>query len=402
MHAVAHSGAVPGAALHGIVSALRVAVLAVALGAPLAALAIEPVTVEVEGVVELDASNASTARDRAFQAALLEAVLEVVGRYVPAARLELDRERFREALAPVAAAAILTYRVHSDSGARVSASDLVSREYAVRLTASVDAAQVRAQLQSLRLVADSRERPSVVLLVRPDRSAPARDSSLVGLEDSVKQRLAAEGFVIVEPALRRGGLHAASAVGFARALGADVGVDISARWRERGVGTRVLGGTLALEVRALRVEDGFEVAIARFEAPAYHDDPAEAQVRAAEALQGQLADNLLLQLERNWEALADPGRPIRVVLSSVTSLWQAERVSDALAGPLRAESVSIAALAPRVVELRVEAPLSPGALQDRLSSLPFDGFRLEPVKVERDRVELRVALEPELPPASAP
>ncbi len=170
----------------------------------------------------------------------------------------------------------------------------------------------------------------------------------------------------------------------------------------RNPGARGLGGTLALEVRALRVEDGFELAIARFEAPGYHDDPAEAQVRAAEALQGQLADNLLLQLERNWEALADHGRPIRVVLSSVTSLWQAERVSDALAGPLRAESVAIAAIAPRVVELRVEAPLSPGALQDRLAALPFDGFRLEPVEVERDRVELRVALEPELPPASAP
>jgi hypothetical protein len=375
---------------------------AMLLGTPLVALALDPVTVEVEGVVKLNDANASTARDRAFQAALLEAVLEVVRRYVPAARLELDRELFREALAPGAAAAILTYRVHPDSGPRVSASDLVSREYAVGLTASVDAAQVRAQLQSLRLVADSRERPSVVLLVRPDRTAPASDSALVGLEDSVKQRLAGEGFVIVEPALRRGGLDASSAVGFARALGADVGVDVSARWRERGVGGRVLGGTLALEVRALRVEDGFEVAIARFEAPAYHDDPAEAQVRAAEALQRQLADNLLLQLERNWEALADPGRPIRVVLSSVTSLWQAERVSDALRGPLRAESVAIAAIAPRVVELRVEAPLSPGALQDRLASLPFDGFRLEPVEVERNRVELRVALEPELPPASAP
>lgn len=363
--------------------------------------AVEPITVEVEGVAPLEAVTAASARDRAFEAALLEAVMRVAGRYVPATRLELERERFREALEPMAAAAILTYRVHSDSGPRVSATDLVSREYAVRLTASVDAAQVRGQLKSLRLIADSRERPSVVLLVRPDPVSPAADVALLALEDSVKRRLAAERYVVVEPALRRGGLDASSAVGFARALGADVGVDVGARWRQRAIGARTLGGTLTLEVRALRVEDGFEVAIARFEAPAYHDDPAEAQARAAEALEGQVADNLLLQLSRNWEALADPGRPIRLVLSGVTSLWQAERVSDALAEKLGAESVDLATIAPRVVEFLVQAPLSPGALQDRLTSLPFGGFRLEPVDVDRERVEVRVAPESELPPASA-
>jgi hypothetical protein len=41
--------------------------------------------------------------------------------------------------------------------------------------------------------------------------------------------------------------------------------------------------------------------------------------------------------------------------------------------------------------LLFEGPLSAGALQDRLAAVAFEGFRLEPVRVRRDRVELRVA-----------
>ena len=45
--------------------------------------------------------------------------------------------------------------------------------------------------------------------------------------------------------------------------------------------------------------------------------------------------------------------------------------------------------------MQVEISLSPGALQDRLATVLFDGFRLEPVETGRDRVELRVEPIPE-------
>jgi hypothetical protein len=390
------------------VSALRglcAGLIALLLAAPAAA--VEPVEVEVEGVVPLGAANQGSARDQAFQAALTEAVFEVSRSYLPPAQLELETEAaaVREALAPGAAGAILTYRILPDSGPRMSATDLQQREYAVRLTAMVDASQVREQLLALGLLDDARERPSVVLVVRsvaegPGAPSGSADASGVAaaLEDQLKQRLAAEDFVVVEPALRRSSIDEGTALGVARSLGADVAVDVALRWQERRVRERVVGGTLELRVRAQRVEDGFEIAVSRFDAPGYHEDAAQARARAAEALQVPVGDNLVLQLDRNWQALADEDRAILLVLSRVTSLAQAERVSEVLVGTLGAEEVELASIAPRVVELRVVAPLSPGAIQDRLSATAFEGFRLEPVGVDRERVELSVAAEAESPP----
>lgn len=390
-----------GRAARGLWCALAIGWLAAAAVAG----AVEPVGVEAEGVAPLTEATERTAYATAFEDALVEAVLEVAARYLPPERLEVDREGIREALAPHAREAVLTYR-QNETGVRVSARDLSAREYAVRLTVTVDASQVRALLQELRLVGGARGRPSLVLWVRPfayeERQAPVE---LTALEDALKRALDEEGYVIVEPALRGAPSGSpGSALEAARALGADVAVDLAGRWRPRGVRDRVLGGTLELRLRAVRAEDGNEIAIARFEAPGYHADPAEAQARALDALREQVATNLLLQLDQNWEVLAETERPIRLVLSGVSSLTQADRVARALERALGAEEVALTVISPRVVELEVRAPLSPGALQDRLAALTFEGFRLEPVEVERERVELRVALEPAAatPPVATP
>jgi hypothetical protein len=80
----------------------------------------------------------------------------------------------------------------------------------------------------------------------------------------------------------------------------------------------------------------------------------------------------------------------------VTSLLQARAVSDVLSNALDARRVALVALSAGSAEMEVEISLSPGALQDRLATFPFDGFRLEPIATTRDRVELRVELQAEL------
>jgi hypothetical protein len=66
-------------------------------------------------------------------------------------------------------------------------------------------------------------------------------------------------------------------------------------------------------------------------------------------------------------------------------------VRKLLSDVLGARKAQIRFLGPRSAELLFEGPLSAGALQERLAAVPFEGFRLEPVQVRRDRVELRVA-----------
>jgi len=157
-------------------------------------------------------------------------------------------------------------------------------------------------------------------------------------------------------------------------------------------------------VRALRADDGSEVALARFEAPAYHADPDEAFARALEAVQAQVAQNLALQLRRNWRVLAKETGPVELRLLNATSLVQVNAVRETLRNVLGAEEVTLVTLAPWIAEMRVTGPLSPGALQDRLVSAAFEGFRLRPVEVARQLVELRVETlaEASPPPVGGP
>lgn len=370
--------------------ALAVALL---LGAVPAA-AIEPTTVSVEGAVVITEANSGRIRDLAFRAALAEAVLQTARLFASPERLELDAERVEENIARRAASYVLTYTIDGPPFRRPSADDPELEEYVVAVTATVDATQLRAQLRSLGLLRSSRDRPSVALLIAPvGRPFPGAAVLLTAFERYLADRLEADDFVVVEPALRQAApLQARSALDLARSLGADLALDLRVSWRQRALAEGVVGGVAEVTGRALRTHDGFELATTRFDAPAYHPSRDEAYVRALEALQDQLANNLLLQLNRNWFVLAQDDDPVFLTLADVSSYLQIEAVRSVLENTLGAQRVELIALAPRRAEILVELPLSAGALQDRLAKLSFEGFRLEPVEVRRDRIQLRVTL----------
>jgi hypothetical protein len=383
--------------------AARAALCAALALAPQVRAAVDPVEVEVEGIAAVDPAKPGGARDAAFSAALVAAVVEVAEQTLSPEQLQGNEDRVREAMAADAPKLILGYKVQPGGGARASSLDPTQREYALRLRASVDRAQVRKRLAEAGLTRASGERPSLVVVARAAEPGAVRAPALISLEDRVKQALAGARFIVIEPALRRSDApELPAAVDLARTLGADVAVDLEARWTPRATGERASGGVLEVAVSALRTRDAVPVGLARFESAAYHTDPGEAQSRAADALAPQVAENLLLQLQRNWEALSAEAPPTALVLGGVGSLAQVEAVAAALRGRLGAERVELRALRPRTAELEVRGPLSPGALQDRLAALAFDGFRLEPVAVTRERVELRVS--PPLPevPAGPP
>jgi hypothetical protein len=367
--------------------------------------AVQPLTVRAEAAVELDDQNRASGRDRAFRAALVEAVLQVARTQLNRPLEQEDEEALREALEPGAAGAVVTYRIEQGSGPRSRAGDALQEEYAIALTATVDADEVRAQLVTIGWLAPHSERPSVVLLVRrigaenPD--SPFAPGLLQSFEGFLGQRLAAEGLVVVEPALRASPAgQSEGALALGRALGADIGVDVGVRWLARRPAGGSVGGSVQIRLRAFRTQDGSELASSRFDAPAYHTRIDEAQARALEAVESQVAENLVLQLNRNWSALARDAGPIRLVLQDVAGLFQVEGVRDALLRTLGAREAALVRLGPRSAALRVRVDFSPGALQDRLSAVPFDGFRLEPRSVSPDQVEMRVhaaAPDPEPP-----
>jgi hypothetical protein len=118
-----------------------------------------------------------------------------------------------------------------------------------------------------------------------------------------------------------------------------------------------------VRARALRADDGSELAITRFEAAGYHAERDEAVAQALLALEAQLAANLGLQLERNWQAQTPGERPVELELEAVTSLAQVDAVRRAVLGTLAAKNADLQTLEAGSATLRVVSSLSAGGLQ---------------------------------------
>ncbi len=360
--------------------------------------ALEPVTVRVKGVV--DVAEQGSSRNKAFQEAMVEAVFQVSRSLLPEEVVEMQGTDLREQLRENAAGFVLTYKVDGALQRRTSPEDGKTPQLVLPVSATVDASQLRAHLRQLGLLEPRRDQPSLTLVVRDSlqRGDGPRPASLVELERFLGQRLGAAGMLVIEPALRQGGMAPrGSALELARSLGADVALDVDVGWRPRKTGQRVQGGLAEVRVRAIRSEDGAEIAIARFEGAGYHQLAEEAFARGIEAIRDQVADNLLLQLDRNWSAIAKDDGAIDIRLVQVSNLLQVSAVRSVLQSRLGAQRADLRELGPSTAALEVEGPLSPGALQERLSRIAFQGFRLEPVMAAEGQIELRV--EPVAEPA---
>jgi hypothetical protein len=377
----------------------------VLLFAPVSARALEPVTVTTEGVVAAGAATEAPPREAAFKAALVSAVLEASRAFVPPERFAADAERLRGDLAPRAQGFVLTYQVGGTLARRPSALDPQVQEWVLPITARIDTNQLRAFLVQAGYVRESGERPSVVIRVRPVGALAAAPpvGALSHLSQSLRAKLEAAQFVLVDSALRPGeDSEPRSALELARDVGADVGLELDVDWRPNPQTIGTPGGVAEVRARALRSDDGSELAIARFEAAGYDAIRDEAIARALQAVEPQLGDNLGQQLERNWQAQTPSERPVELELEAVTSLVQVTAVQRALTGSLAARSAELRELRPGAASLQVLSPLSAGALQERLAGLHFDGFALAPVEAGAGRARLRIELAPATPEALAP
>jgi hypothetical protein len=372
------------------------ALVALALCAARPALALEPQTVSSEGVVAVGSSTEPPPRDAAFQAALVAAVFQVARGLVPPERFEREAERLRTELGPQAQSFVLTYRTGGPLTRRPSKLDPGVSEWVLPVTARIDTNQLRAWLVRTGFVREAGERPSLVLRVRPtgEISAAPPVGALSHLQQTLRAKLEEQQFVLVESALREGDeSEPRSALELARGVGADVGVDLDVTWRPNPqVEGGVSGGVAEVRARALRSDDGSELAIARFEAAGYDARREEAIAQALLAVEPQLALNLGQQLERNWQAQTTADRPVDLDLESVSSLVQVGAVRRALLGPLAAKSAEIRELRAGGATLQVVSALSAGAAGAAVEPALSTASRPAPVEAGAGRARMRVEL----------
>jgi hypothetical protein len=384
-----------------VTRAALAALFAVALAGRAGAL--EPVSVSVQGVVSSAEVGDAAPRDAAYRAGLVAAVLEAAKGILGPDKYALESERLRTTVAPQAQRFVLTYRIDGTLERRHSPLDPAIEEYSLPITARIDATQLRALLVKEGFLHEAGDRPSLALRVRPAPSLvdfPA--GAVTHLEQSVRKSLSERQFVLVEPALRAdAGPEGASALELARSTGADVALDLELSWRA-STGSSVPGGVVEVRARARRSDDGSELAVARFEAAGYHADFETAFMRALEAVEPQVGDNVAVQLERNWEAVAATDRPVELGLDAVSSLDQVMAVRRVLLQQLGARSAELRELRPQGATLQVVSPLGPGALQEKLASARFEGFALSPEDAGAGRARLRVEPHPTASETLAP
>jgi len=386
-------------------SATRSLVFAAALLAAEPASALEPITVTSEGVVAAGSATDPPPRDAAFRAALIAAVVEASRTLIPPERFSSEAERLRAQLEPQAQTFVLTYRVTGALRRRSSALDPGIQEWVLPVTARIDTPELRAYLVRAGFIRDAGERPSLVMRVRPvgELAAAPPVGALSHLGRTLRAKLEEQQFVLVEADLRPGEKREPkSALELARGVGADVGLELDVDWRPNPEAQVAAGGVAEVRARALRADDGSELAIARFEAAGYDAERDEAIARALAALEPQLAANLGLQLERNWQAQTPGERPVELELEAVSSLVQVDAVRRAILGTLAAKNAEVRTLEAGSATLRVVSSLSAGGLQERLASLHFDGFALTPVEAGAGRARLRVEAAPPAPEELAP
>ncbi|MFI5316250.1 MAG: hypothetical protein ACHQ6T_11160 [Myxococcota bacterium] len=368
--------------------------------------ALEPVSVSVQGVVSSAEIGESAPREAAYRAGLTAAVLEAARGVLGADKYAPAAERLRASLGPQAQRFVLTYRIDGPIERRHSALDPAIEEYALPITARIDTTQLRAFLVKEGFLHEAGDRPSLALRVRAvgalADSPPA--GALSHLEQALRQAFAAQEFVLVDPALRPGtGAEPVSALELARSLGADVALELEVDWRAAPAGaSTVPGGVAEVRARAQRSDDGSELAVARFEAAGYHAERDAAIARALEAVEPQVGENLALQLQRNWEAVAATDRPIELGLDAVSSFGQVMAVRQVLLQQLGARSAELRELRAQSATLQVVSPLGPGAIQEKLASVRFEGFALSPEDAGAGRARLRIEAHPAASETLAP
>ena len=318
---------------------------------------------------------------------------------------EEELGRLSAELAPVAGGVILTYRIESGGELREVPDSPDELVYVVSVTATVDARQLRTELQLIGYLRRGPARPSVVIAVRIDSFGEERasDVRLEPLENTLRNELESHGFIVMEPGVLPGtDPRSRTASELARAVGADVAVDVGVRLRRTRVQTHLVGIVAEVSAYAVRVRDGFELAEIRLDTPAYHLNPDEATMRAVDAVREPISRNLRVQLEQNWVALMPEDHPILLVLHGVTRFAQVSAVYGLLEGGAGIEGVELRTVGPGQAEFAISAAPSPGVLQSRLLRAKLPGFRLAPLSVAADRIEVAIREVPLEIPAVGP
>ncbi len=228
-------------------------------------------------------------------------------------------------------------------------------------------------------------------------------------ENTVAQRLTAAGFSVVDPQTVRRNIARDKALRLlegdqqAAALAAlqfGAQIVITGQAISKNAGGKLLGTNMqtlqaTVQLRAISTDDGRVIATRSAQGSKAHIDELQGGVLAIQEASREVADGLIADLQQvSTRQAATRSRELMLVIAGLVSYRHLAAVRQILETELTGvKAVQVRQFAQGTAELAVDFAGTATAVADDLANRKFTGFRLEPISVTANRVDLQAVLD---------
>ncbi len=360
--------------------------------------------VTAEGVAAIIRNNSAAARDKALDDALRRAVEQAVGTFVSTDSMTERYRVIHDTILAQSAGYVKNYRVLTEKQQ--------GNLYRIKIHAEVGRTSLRSDLQALGLLQVLAEKPKVMIIIEEKVAGMFGTNaweSIGQAESTLNEEFIAKGFNVVdsqtikaniprERALRilSGDNQAAAAAG----LQAGTQLVVVGQAMSKNAGGRIMDSTLqslqaVVQVRVVRTDDGVVIGSRSSRGASAHIDEMQGGTMAIENASKTLASALIQDIQEKWRGESyGQSRQISITIAGLVSY----RHLMAVVQFLQKEMQGVKNLHQRSfilgnAELMLDYTGKSSHIAQELATRKFTGFRLEPLSVTLNRLDVKAVLE---------
>lgn len=360
-------------------------------------------SINAEGVAAIISGNLAVARDKAIDDALRKAVEQAVGTMVTSDTLT---ERYR----------VIHDQVLAQTSGYIRRYNIVSEKtagtlYRVRVRAEVGKANLMNDLQALGILQVLAEKPRIMVVMEEKVAGLFGTNAWETIgqaESSLVEKLLAAGFEVVDPqtvkanitrdqalSMLGGNSQAAAAAG----LQAGAQIVVTGKAFSKNAGGRILNTQMqslqaVVQIRAVRTDDARIISSRSSRGSRAHIDELQGGTLALQSAGKKVADLLIQDIAQQWQRETyGRTRQVSLMITGLVSYRHLIAVKNFLAKQMQGvKAVHQRSFLVGTAELMLDYGGKASNIADELANRKFTGFRLEPVKVTPNRVDLNVVL----------
>jgi hypothetical protein len=359
-------------------------------------------TITAEGVAAIT-GNVTIAREKAIDDALRRAVEQAVGTLISSDTMTNNFQVVHDKILAQTSGYVKNYQIVKE--------ERVGQEFRVTVMAEVGRENLQRTLEALGLIQVLKEKPKVMVIIEEQVGGlfGTTEWRNVGqAESTIVDRLMAAGFSVVDPAMVRTNTSREKAIlllegdekaAVAASIQYGAQVMITGRAFSKNAGGRLLGTQIqsiqaTLQARVYRADDGRIISSRSEQATKAHIDEMQGGALAIKEASEKLSDALIKDILDSWKKeVYGRSQEITLVISGLVSYQDLTAVKKFLENDLQGvKAVHQRNFTQGTAELQLDYGGKTSFIADELASKRFTGFRLEPINVTANRLDLRVVI----------